>query len=47
MIGLKPVDGGSIPSFLGLAGLDLDKGGLLECVVRGRAAVESLNVSCS
>jgi len=27
-------------------GLNLDKGGLFECVVRGRASVKSLNVGC-
>lgn len=47
MIGLKPVDGGSIPSFLGLTGLDLNEGGFFKCVVRGRTPVQSFDVSCS
>jgi len=44
--GLKLAHGGSIPPFLVLTFSNLDKGGLLECVVGWRAAVESFYVSC-
>lgn len=44
MFGLKPIYGGSIPSFLELVCLYLDEGRLFKCVVGRRAAVKSLYV---